>query len=477
METQGTQREVAQLAGARMPADHGLASLGLIMQLFGSLFLGLMAMIAVAPIMAGGAPGAWIIFVIGAMGAVRSALHRMAGTALLYGSPRGPFHGINLYAGVSVAQTAITLLLLNKQGGVPAAMNVMIAVGLLAWPLALVAVTRLPRLQRMASEGIPTSEDMGFEGAAILMILLGTTGALIMLIQLWSVFGLPGQVLSDPRMLLMIATLIMLLVRSVLHVVAGVKGTSGVNSDGASEAAARYYNFGVVSSVIVGAVMLVFFMMLPGGGMHPAIVLYVGLFVYMLLVWPLLLRRFYSERNFGALLSGAEGPSYRRAPDTGLTALGWLLFATGVFGLAMSLPMALFRVDMDLMSMLQSMATMDRGRGGHDLSEALRSPWWAVGISAAQLWAAIELIGMTDRFRVAASVYGVVATLVTLYIYWPMLNSLGGMGGGSPMGGMSPAIGQVALQLVIPACTLILVNRNLRPVAQAHIRDTSSPEQ
>ena len=468
METQGSHREVAQLAGARMPADHGLASLGLIMQLFGSLFMGLMAMVAVAPILAGGAPGAWIIFAIGAMGAVRSALHRMAGTALVYGSPRGPFHGIHLYAGVSVAQTVLTLLLLNKEGGVPTGMNVMVAVALLAWPLALVAVTRLPRLQRMASEGVPTAEDMGFEGAAILMILLGTTGALIMLFQLWGMFDLPGRVLADPRMLLMIATLLMLLVRSVLHVVAGLKGTSGIDSDGASEAASRYYNFGVVSSVIVGAVMLVFVMMVPGGRMQGTVVVFVGLFVYLLLVWPLLLRRFYSERNFGALLSGAEGPSYRRAPDAGLTALGWLLFATGVFGLAMSLPNALFRVDLDLISMLQSMATMDRG--GADMTDAVRSPWWSVGIAAAQMWAAIELIGMTDRHRVAATVYGAIATLVTVYVYWPMFKDLGGMGsGGSPMG-MSPEVAQVALQLVIPVCTIILVNRQLRPVAQARIK-------
>ncbi len=118
MDPRDGSREVAQLAGARMPADHGLASLGLLMQLGGSVFLGYMVVFALLPLFAGGAAGSLFLFVVGATGAVRSAFHRTAGTAMLYGSPQGIFRPTYTYVGVAVAQTALTLLIYNRGGGV-----------------------------------------------------------------------------------------------------------------------------------------------------------------------------------------------------------------------------------------------------------------------------------------------------------------------------------------------------------------------
>jgi len=449
-----------------MPADHGLSALGLIMQLFGSLFLGVMALVAMIPVLSGGMVGAWVVFVIGALSAVRSAFHRMAGTSLLYRSTQAPMSGVNIYIGVALAQTVIVLLLFKKQGPVPASLMVTLGLALAAWPLALLAITRVPRLRRLAAE-IPTPEDLGFEGAAVLMIILGATGTLAMALYLWVVLKMPGDMLGDPRGLLLVATMVMLLVRSVMHVVAGVKGTRGIDSDGATEAAARYYNFGVVSSVIVGAVMLILAIMVPGGALSGRALLPVGLMVYMLLIWPLILRRFYSERNFGIMMEGG-GPNYRRAPDAGLTALGWLLFAAGVFSLATSLPTAIFRTDVDVLTMLQSMASMDGDAAG----AAGRSPWWSVGLALAQLWAALELIGMTDRHRVAGTAYGVIGTVVTLYLNWPAIKGLRALGGGiGPMGSVGELI-TVALAVVVPVCTVVLVNRRITPSAQARVRET-----
>lgn len=45
---------VAELAGANMPADRGLSSLGLLMQLGGTIFLVLYAYLAIIPLMLGG---------------------------------------------------------------------------------------------------------------------------------------------------------------------------------------------------------------------------------------------------------------------------------------------------------------------------------------------------------------------------------------------------------------------------------------
>lgn len=472
-------REVAHLAGARMPADHGLAALGLLMQLFGSVFAGIMAFYAMIPILSGGAPAAWVIFLLGAIGCVRSIFHRMAGTSLIYGSAGGPFRMLDVYTLVAAGQTALTLLLLKKYpmvigvGAMPGKALVTFAIVLLAWPLTLAVVARWSKLRRFQAEGIPTAEDMGFEGAAVLMTILGVIGVLFAALVIFVLTQAEGRVLSTPQGMLTMGVFLMLLVRAVLHFVAGLKGTAGVDSDGATDAAAKYYNFGVVSSVITGGVFLVMLMMQGGGAAMKGIVVIITMMVYLLLVWPLALRRFFTERNFSALLSGSEAPNYRRAPDAGLTALGWLLLATGVYFMAQALPGALFKTPFDLSSLF----TLGRGGGMMDeeiAGQLARSPWWNVGVCAAQLWAAIELITMSDRHRLAASAYGAIATVVTVYLQWPMLKMLKHMGGGSPFSGDGAfPVMLIALGITLPVATLLLVNRNIRPTAQARIR---SPE-
>jgi hypothetical protein len=467
---------VAQLAGARMPADHGLAALGLLMQLFGSVFAGVMAFFAMIPILAGGMPNAWVLFVIGAIGCVRSIFHRMAGTSLIYGGPKGPFHLLSVYGLISVAQTALTLFLLRKymMVGAPAKVLAAYALLFLAWPITLFVVARWQRLRRFAAEGVPTSEDMGFEGAAVLMTIFGVLGVLIGALVIYAMMKADSRILSSPQGMLMMGVFIMLLIRAILHFVAGIKGTAGVDSDGATEAAAKYYNFGVVSSVIAGGVFLIMLMMDGGGGAVKGAIVVTATMVYILLVWPLVLRRFFTERNFSALLSGSEAPNYRRAPDAGLTALGWLLLATGVYFMAQALPAALFKMPVDPVSML----SLGRDSMANDMAAQLaRSPWWNVGICAAQLWAALELITMSDRYRVAASAYGAIATVVTVYLQWPMLKALKQMGGAAVLGGGDEVFRViiVALSVTLPVASFLLVNRNVRPAAQARIRTPEAP--
>ncbi len=472
---EGQDREVAQLAGPRMPADHGLASLGLIMQLGGSLFAGYMALIAVFPIFAGLGAGSLIAFFIGVAGAVRSAFHRSAGTALLYGSPRGVFRPTYTYIGVAVAQTGLTLLLLNKDGATapPMQVNLTIALVLLAWPLTLLVMLTRRRLRGFAAgDVLPVSEDLGFEGAAALMVLLGLLGSLIALFMLYTGIKLPGGALGAEGMLV-VGVFAMLLARWVLHTMAGVKGTRGIDSDGATESASRYFTFGVVSSVIAGGALLILFMSMPGVGLHPAMLLLVAGAVYLLLTWPLILRRFYTERNFAALLAGAEGPNHRRAPDAGMTAIGWLLLALGVLQLTLALPAALTGHS-ELAHALRAFDVFDSKLG--DLVGAGRSPWWSVGIAMCQVWAGLELVHMTDRHRLSATVYGAVATVVTLYLMWPELRQLEQLAAARGLAGFGSATSylRIGLSLVIPIGTIILVNRTLLPAAQARVRPPST---
>ena len=465
---EGKEREVAQLAGPRMPADHGLSSLGLIMQLAGSLFLGAMVLFTISALFASQAGGWFFLLLVGASGAVRSAFHRAAGTALLYGSQHGRFRPTFTYVGVAVAQSVLTLLILNRDGGIPLAFNLTVALLLLCWPVTLAVLLSRPRMRDLAAGELPVAEDLGFEGAATLMVLFGLIGALIALLVAYTVFKSPAHLLGSPQGLLVVGVFGMLLVRSILHTLAGVKGTRGIDSDGATDSASRYYNFGVVSSVVAGGAA--FILIIPEA-MHPVSLLTVGLVVYLLLSWPLILRRFYTERNFAALLAGAEAPTYQRAPDAGMTAVGWLLLALGVLQLSTAVPAALFGTDAS--NVLLALGGLS-GRDMADLAAGARSSWWSVGVGMAQVWAGLELVHMTDRHRLAPTIYGVIATVVTLYVVWPQLQQMQafGMRGLNGFGSLTVYLG-IAISLVLPIGTIVLANRALLPTAQARLRSSS----
>jgi hypothetical protein len=208
--------------------------------------------------------------------------------------------------------------------------------------------------------------------------------------------------------------------------------------------------------------------------------LMISVAVYTLLAWPLIIRRFFSERQFADLMAGDKAPLHQRAPDLGLTALGWLLLANGVQQLANALPGVLLSGDGG-----------DAGRwgdlfGGQGLPAifgmvyAGHSPWWGVGLAGIGIWAGIELVRMTDNHRLAATVYGVVSAVVTVYLLAPMLKHMGGMfdgmGGG---GGMMSSVGAffvMSLSLAVPIGTLLLVHRKRLTTATARVRgDAGGP--
>jgi hypothetical protein len=264
--------------------------------------------------------------------------------------------------------------------------------------------------------------------------------------------------------MLMIGVNVTLLIRSLLHLAAGLRGVSGAGTLSATDATNRYTSFAVISSVIIGGLMFIMLMM---AARDLVALIAVGLFIYLLLIWPTALRRFFTERNFAVMLAGSEAPLHRRAPDAGLTALGWLLMAVSVVSLATSVPQALLGIDSsEMLALLVRSAAVAEG----DLAD-VGNAWWNVAVAALQLWAAIELVRMTDRHRLAASIYGVIATLTTVYFSFPIMKSL-----------FSSAIGKLgdpsvvfpyawlATTLVIPIGTLLLVNRKLTPQARASVR-------
>jgi len=130
------------------------------------------------------------------------------------------------------------------------------------------------------------------------------------------------------------------------------------------------------------------------------------------------------------------------APDAGLGGLGWLLLAHAAYSLTWLLPDLLggemprqFERVFDLFDLFS--------RTGY-------SPWWDVGIAMFEAWAGYALIRMTRHHRIIATVYAVIVSTLTLWLLWPLLDGLAHLISLTPF----------ALSLVLPAATLVLVNRD-----------------
>ena len=465
---------VVQLPSAGIPADQGLSSLGLIMQLGGSLLAAGVALMSFMALVAMSGPGEslWMFLLLGTC-ITRSLFHRMAGTELLYGRRTGlsldgtatsPLRGLHRYIIVGLIHTVVFTVILKLKFDVPSNLLFGLALGLLAWPATLGALLYSNIFKRFVSSPgnqIPVSEDKGFEGAAILMTVLGVCGVLATGTILLAMFESGGRAMQEGRVLLVMLALVMLVVRSCLHVQAGISGLRTTSVDRSVELANRYANFGVISAFCAGGALLLVAMTsrldLSGlAGVTGA--------VWMLMAWPMIIRRFFSDRQFADLLAGDNATLHRRSPDAGLTGLGWLLLAHAVFGASFLLPE------------LVGVGELPSGMGKlFDLlgSVGERSPWWSAGVIMMEAWAGYELIRMSAHHRVIATIYAAVAAAVTLYLFWPVLDQFKQSSVSSPQHML--VLMPIAIALVIPTSVLILVNRKIAPTARARFRSRPKP--
>lgn len=460
------QEGVVELVDAGVPADQGLSSLGMLMQLAGNLFAATCAMMAISTLFAmrGSSEMLWMLLLFGACVA-RSLFHRTAGTVLLYGTPQGPsepgtnnrLHGVRRYVIAAFIQTAVVFALLVGKMHVPAKFGLGIAASLAVWPAFLAIMLALPRFKRFAKD-IPLTEDKGFEGASILMTILGLCGVAAMGALLLFLLDLPGSVMTRGPGVLVALSLGMLVVRSILHVQAGLAGLRETSLDRPVELVNRYANFGVISSFCGCGAILLFFMTSPEGISGLVVVCALG---WMLMAWPLIVRRFFSDRQFADLLAGDEAHLHRRAPDAGLTSLGWLLVALAMY----SASMLILQFIVGEWAGQGKLATFMAfgGVGGP------RSIWFNVGLTVLQGWAGYELVRMSPQSRAIATIFGVVGTAMTLYINWPLIEALKHMRG---LTGFNDTMlfGPLAIALIVPVATVVLVNRKIAPTARARFR-------
>jgi len=444
-----------------VPADNGLSALGLLMQLAGSVFAGIMCLYAF--LLIGGAnlfgQTGWLLLVLVAC-VGRSLVHRWAGTELLYGKRTtdelgDPLAPVRKYIAVGLAHSALLTLLLIGKFDMPMKYGLAFGGALALWPAALAILLQQPRFQSFRTE-IPVPEDKGFEGVAILMVVLGAIGLLCSGTVLIVMLEADDILMRHGHGVPMIGATLMLVIRSGLHVHAGLTGLRETSLERAAELANRYANFGVITSFCVGAALLITMFRVA---FHPVAIAFLAGVCWMLLAWPLIIRRFFSERQFADLLAGDKAEAHRRAPDAGLTSLGWLLFAYSIYGATMLLPQLVAGQGEGLMSELFSSP-----------GETSLSVWLGAGVLVLQAWAGLELIRMSASSKVIATVYALAAAAIAIYTTLPVLDALDelfAMSGG-PLGMLSFV--PLGVSLVLPVVTLLLVNRKIAPTATARFR-------
>jgi hypothetical protein len=264
----------------------------------------------------------------------------------------------------------------------------------------------------------------------------------------------------------MFVAFVMLTIRSVLHLRAGMKGSSATLMAETAEAAGKYASFGVIASVVSGGVFLIAMVAAMGGrggggnGMVMMLMLFmVVMITWVLLVWPLTVKRFFGDRQFATMID-EKAPSQQSSSDRGLPTLGWLLLAFGAYAFASGIG-----------GLLIGDGGEDGGMRGNPMGEMMgmlgnvggKSAWFGIVTAVFQIWAGVELIALSPRFKIAGMVFGGIASAIALYVYLPLMGDL--MSGGmamlsNPLMGMMFA--QVMMALVIPVATFIFVHRKVR---------------
>src|SRR5262249_17847013 len=97
----------------------------------------------------------------------------------------------------------------------------------------------------------------------------------------------------------------------------------------------------------------------------------------------------------------------------------------------------------------------------------LRSIWWNVALVVLQAWAGYELVRMSVQSKVVATAFGIAGIAISLYLYWPVLSALRH----SEMLGREVVLfGPLALNLILPVATILLIHRKIAPTARARFR-------
>lgn len=447
------------------PADQGLSSLGLIMTLTGSVMAPLvgallLVQIRVSAERASALSGVGVdgeghtlwLFCLLIASVVRSMVHRMAGLRMWRDVPGDPpaMSGITTYLITAAAQTALLVTFLRVKADASAGALVGSIAVMMAWPVAVYAVTRTRRFQALGPRP-PVAQDNGFEGLAVLMAILGFCGLVGSLVVV--ALGLSARDESPGMANVLLICGVALTVRSIIHLSVGHRAVRGTAVNAASDFL-RYGDVGIAIGAGVGGVLTLWLFTMSLDIF--ALAMGVGVMLA-LMAWPSIVRRFVMWRQLADI---AGDVVRRRSPDAGVTALGWLLLAGAASALGSYLAATLAEgMSARSLSLVTEMAGMPFGRSG-------AAEWWELPLGLAELWAALELLAVTPRRRLISSLWAVAAIAAITITMGPDLNDLLDQALVVRAGGF--AVFFIALTPAV--ATLLLVNRAPLPAAVARVK-------
>jgi hypothetical protein len=322
---------------------------------------------------------------------------------------------------------------------------------MMAWPAAIFAVTRLPRFQALGPR-LPMAQDNGFEGLAVLMAILGFAGLMGSLVV--GVLGFSVRAESPGLAKVLMIAGVALTVRSIIHFSVGVRAVRGTAVNAAADFL-RYGNVGMAIGAGVGGVLTVWLLVTT----FDVFALATGVAVAVALTaWPAIVRRFVTWRH---LADVASDTVRRRSPDAGITALGWLLLAGAAISLGTYAGTALSQDGLGARSaqMVQQMAGVPFQQD---------HAWWQVPLALAELWAALELLAVTPRRRVVATVWAAAALVITGLTMAPDLRDLLDL----PIEAAAAGFAAFFIGISPAVATLLLVNRAPLPPDVARVVQT-----
>jgi hypothetical protein len=390
------------------------------------------------------------------LSAGRSFLHARCGRSLGHGDARAA----RTYVIAALLHTVAVVALIR--GLVPISVGKLALVGgvaLLSWP-AVVALLAARAARGHDPQWVPAAADQGLTGLAILMAGLGSIGFMMTLIygalafqtaMAMRGFGLGGG--AGLSMAIIGGLLLVFGARAFVPLRGGFGFLRTFDVEAFHEARERYFKMGVITCVVGLVAILVVGAI---GGLF--VVLLIGLpVVGLLMSWPFVVREASSVplEAFNEDVGGIDP-----APDAGLSTLGVVLIAGGVFT-------AVYLV------VLQAVGVPF---GGNTLA-APESTWRVAVTAALYLWVGVELLRATARVPLALYVYGALSLALAfwqVYVSWDVMGAL--MAAGAVPTGKAQAwlmiLLPAAITLVLPALGLLQLRRQppasaLRRYAQA----------
>ncbi len=381
----------------QQPADRGLTTVGFLMYLGGIITL-FAAFIFVMPVVlsllnrpAEGVSG----FILLALAMTRSELHRRAGRSLIYGQLGGPFVPVRRYVRFALLQAAVTAALLVV-AGMPVLFLIIITLYLCVWPATLAWLALPMNVLRSADPTLPEGCDSAYEQLAVLMVVAAAMGVTLLsgLVTMLLAADVGGPAVISGLIILMLAA------RCYLHIQAALLGVRGASPERFEDQAFRYGKFGLMTSILAAVGVAVIFLII---GAHPAFTLFSPVLVVVFLgLWPHAVSQFIRARSLAHLELEGGGTMVRRerAPDSGFTALGWVLLAFNGSNAVASL----------FGHYVWGLAeATSRGSSADSVTQG--ALWLGTTAAVFGVWAGIELVRLSSRRTLATLLYGLIGIM------------------------------------------------------------------